>query len=96
MLSTRASNPSESPGPWDSEVYCSLRGTRLGNFASRILFLRGVYAIEDFMVVNKFDLELLIATNEELETYVSSVLSQVERKFRVRPVGGEDKRRAIL
>ncbi|KAG9042918.1 Mitotic spindle checkpoint component mad2 [Tulasnella sp. UAMH 9824] len=44
-----------------------------------ILFLRGVYAIEDFMVVNKFDLELLIATNEELETYVSSVLSQVEQ-----------------
>lgn len=41
------------------------------------------------MVVNKFDLELLIATNEELETYVSSVLSQVERKFTVRPVGGK-------
>lgn len=37
------------------------------------------------MVVNKFDLELLIATNEELETHVSSVLSQVERKFNVCP-----------
>ncbi|KAG8894931.1 60S ribosomal protein L15 [Tulasnella sp. 403] len=44
-----------------------------------ILFLRGVYAIEDFMVINKFDLELLVATNEDLEAYVASVLDQVER-----------------
>ncbi|KAG8882814.1 Mitotic spindle checkpoint component mad2 [Tulasnella sp. 331] len=31
------------------------------------------------MVIDKFDLELLIATNEDLETYVTTVLSQVEQ-----------------
>lgn len=31
------------------------------------------------MVIDKFDLELLVATNEDLETYVATVLSQVER-----------------
>lgn len=32
------------------------------------------------MVIDKFDLELLLATNEDLETYVTTVLSQVERE----------------
>ena len=32
------------------------------------------------MIINKYDLELLIATNEELETYVATVLSQAERQ----------------
>jgi len=48
---------------------------------SRILFLRGVYAIEDFFVISKYDLELLVALNEDLEAYVAGVLDQVEREF---------------
>ncbi|KAG9000896.1 Mitotic spindle checkpoint component mad2 [Tulasnella sp. JGI-2019a] len=51
-----------------------------------ILFLRGVYPIEDFMVIDKFDLELLIATNEDLETYVTTVLSQVEQWVAVKAI----------
>ncbi|KAG8964936.1 Mitotic spindle checkpoint component mad2 [Tulasnella sp. 419] len=43
-----------------------------------ILFLRGVYSVEDFFIINKYGLELVVALNEELEAYVGGVLDQVE------------------
>ncbi|KXS17755.1 DNA-binding protein [Gonapodya prolifera JEL478] len=44
-----------------------------------ILYQRGLYAPEDFKSFKKYGLHLLVSTDEKVQTYLKTLLSQVER-----------------
>ncbi|PVU91281.1 hypothetical protein BB559_004198 [Furculomyces boomerangus] len=43
-----------------------------------ILFQRGIYPAEDFKIVQKYGLNILVTTDTELQLYIKNVLQQVE------------------
>nr|ODN85118.1 mitotic spindle assembly checkpoint protein MAD2 [Cryptococcus depauperatus CBS 7841]ODO02414.1 mitotic spindle assembly checkpoint protein MAD2 [Cryptococcus depauperatus CBS 7855] len=43
-----------------------------------ILYQRGVYPSDDFRIVKKYGLPMLVTADEELKEYISTVLSQVQ------------------
>lgn len=44
-----------------------------------ILFQRGIYPAEDFTTVKKYDLPMLVSADDEVKTYVETIMSQVKK-----------------
>ncbi|PWN25226.1 DNA-binding protein [Jaminaea rosea] len=68
-----------------SKTHLTLRGSTaivsdFFNFSVQsILYQRGIYPAEDFRPVKKYGLQMLITTDDGLETYIGDCLKQVER-----------------
>lgn len=46
-----------------------------------ILYQRGIYPPEDFTVVKKYDLGMLVTVNEKLKAYISKLAYQFESLY---------------
>lgn len=44
-----------------------------------ILFQRGIYPAEDFTVVKKYDLPMLVSSDEDVKEYVKKIMDQVKK-----------------
>ncbi|CAA16846.1 Mitotic spindle checkpoint component mad2 [Schizosaccharomyces pombe] len=44
-----------------------------------ILFQRGIYPAEDFKVVRKYGLNMLVSVDEEVKTYIRKIVSQLHK-----------------
>lgn len=67
-----------------SKTHLTLKGSTaivsdFFNFSVQsILYQRGIYPAEDFRPVKKYGLQMLITTDDGLETYIQDCLKQVE------------------
>lgn len=46
---------------------------------SSVLYQRGIYPPEDFKVVKKYGLNVLVTTDEEVKSYVKRIMGQLSR-----------------
>ncbi|CAK9438498.1 uncharacterized protein LODBEIA_P27220 [Lodderomyces beijingensis] len=44
-----------------------------------ILFQRGIYPIEDFITVRKYDLPMLVNNDEDVKNYISNIMQQLKK-----------------
>ncbi|KAI3407054.2 MAD2 [Candida oxycetoniae] len=44
-----------------------------------ILFQRGIYPVEDFITVRKYDLPMLVNNDEDVKNYISNIMQQLKK-----------------
>lgn len=44
-----------------------------------ILYQRGVYPAEDFTVVKKYGLNMLVSSDDQVKAYIKKIMSQLDR-----------------
>ncbi|KAK6462146.1 DNA-binding protein [Scheffersomyces coipomensis] len=44
-----------------------------------ILFQRGIYPIEDFITIRKYNLSLLVSNDPEVKTYIANIMLQIKK-----------------
>ena len=47
---------------------------------SSVLYQRGIYPPEDFKVVKKYGLNVLVTTDDEVKSYIKRIMGQLSRK----------------
>jgi mitotic spindle assembly checkpoint protein MAD2 len=46
-----------------------------------VLYQRGIYPPEDFKVVKKYGLNVLVTTDDEVKNYIKRIMGQLSRMF---------------
>ena len=59
--------------------YLSFSLTSLDSLS--LLFQRGIYPPEDFKMVKRYGLNILVSADENVKSYLKKVLSQIEGKI---------------
>jgi len=60
--------------------YSSCSPLSIGYSINSILYQRGIYPPDEFKVVKKYGLNMLVTTNVTLDNYIKNVLSQLSGK----------------
>jgi mitotic spindle assembly checkpoint protein MAD2 len=86
---TRSNLPLRGSAKYVAEFF----GMRTGFFAlqplileysiNSILYQRGIYPSEDFQVVRKYDLNMLVTTDSEVKAYIKKIMGQLHSRSRV-------------
>jgi len=52
---------------------------KLTLFSISVLYQRGIYPPEDFKVVKKYGLNVLVTTDDEVKSYIKRIMNQLSR-----------------